>query len=236
MDNEIQVLDTDTPIEETTTYTSYERINFENGTLVSPGVVNPETGELTMPVYSGKAPINAQNLNHIEDGIKNLENYVLANGGGVEVEDSLESNSTKNAPSIHAVNQRFLTKEDKSEVIYDNSAGSTLSITLTKNITEYKYVEIEACSNILGTVVFLPLQKFKIVNPTSDNFIFLTGILTNAGTNVIINLAKGYILKNNLLSVNTENGYQVAILNLNTHSVTEELSGEIFITKVIGYR
>ena len=64
-----------------TAYTPYEKINFENGTLVSPGSVNQETGEIIMPVYSGKAPANAQNLNHIEDGIKNLENYVLNNSG-----------------------------------------------------------------------------------------------------------------------------------------------------------
>ena len=90
MDDGIQVLDTDVPVEDTpvvddTTYTPYERINFENGTLVSPGFVDSETGEITMPVYSGKAPANAQNLNHLEDGIKNLENYVLnhsSSGGG----------------------------------------------------------------------------------------------------------------------------------------------------------
>lgn len=85
MNDEIQVLDTDATIIENTTYTPYERINFENGTLVSPGFVDSETGEITMPIYSGKAPANAQNLNHLEDGIKNLENYVLnhsSSGGG----------------------------------------------------------------------------------------------------------------------------------------------------------
>lgn len=87
MDDGIQVLDTDipiiedTPVVDDTTYTPYERINFENGTLVSPGFVDSETGEITMPVYSGKAPANAQNLNHLEDGIKNLENYVLKHSG-----------------------------------------------------------------------------------------------------------------------------------------------------------
>lgn len=87
MDDGIQVLDTDipiiedTPVVDDTTYTPYERINFENGTLVSPGIVDLETGEFTMPVYSGKAPANAQNLNHLEDGIKNLENYVLNHSG-----------------------------------------------------------------------------------------------------------------------------------------------------------
>lgn len=54
-------------------YTPYEPINFENGTLKTPGSVNLETGEITMPVYEGKAPINATNLNHVEGGITNLE-------------------------------------------------------------------------------------------------------------------------------------------------------------------
>lgn len=54
-------------------YTPYEPINFENGTLVTPGSVNLETGEITLPVYEGKAPVNATNLNHVEAGITNLE-------------------------------------------------------------------------------------------------------------------------------------------------------------------
>ncbi len=82
MNDEIQVLDTDTPIIENTEYTPYERINFENGTLVKPGIVDMQTGEFTMPEYSGKTPINATTLNHIESGIKNLENYVLNNSSG----------------------------------------------------------------------------------------------------------------------------------------------------------
>ena len=55
-------------------YKKYEPINFENGTLVNPGSVNLETGEINLPVYTGKAPVNATNLNHVEDGIVELEN------------------------------------------------------------------------------------------------------------------------------------------------------------------
>ena len=82
MNDGIQILDTDAPINENTTYTPYERINFENGKLVKPGIVDFQTGEFTMPEYDGKTPVNDVNLNHLEDGIKNLENYVLVNGGG----------------------------------------------------------------------------------------------------------------------------------------------------------
>lgn len=55
-------------------YKKYEPINFENGTLKTPGSVNLETGEITMPVYTGKAPINDTNMNHVESGIVELEN------------------------------------------------------------------------------------------------------------------------------------------------------------------
>ena len=79
MNDNVQVLDTEQNTD-TSTYTPYEMIGFENGTLVTPASVNLETGAVTMPVYSGKAPINATNLNHLEQGLKNLEEYILSGG------------------------------------------------------------------------------------------------------------------------------------------------------------
>lgn len=79
MNDDIQVLDTGQDTD-TSTYTPYEMIGFENGTLVTPASANLETGAVTMPVYSGKAPINATNLNHLEQGLKNLEEYILSGG------------------------------------------------------------------------------------------------------------------------------------------------------------
>lgn len=79
MNDDIQVLDTEQDTD-TSTYTPYEVIGFENGTLVTPASANLETGAVTMPVYSGKAPINATNLNHLEQGLKDLETYILTGG------------------------------------------------------------------------------------------------------------------------------------------------------------
>mgnify|MGYP002801100254 CR=1 FL=1 len=79
MNDDIQVLDTGQDTD-TSTYTPYEMIEFENGTLVTPASADLETGQVTMPVYSGKAPINATNLNHLEQGLKNLEEYILSGG------------------------------------------------------------------------------------------------------------------------------------------------------------
>lgn len=85
---ENQVINTDNTTE-TSSYTPYELINFENGTLVTPGTYNSETGELTMPIYSGKAPMNAANLNHLEQGLKNLENHVFEKDN--EIKGSLDN-------------------------------------------------------------------------------------------------------------------------------------------------
>ncbi len=79
MNDDVQVLDSGQDTD-TSVYTPYEMIEFENGTLVTPASANLETGAVTMPVYSGKAPINAINLNHLEQGLKNLEEYVLSGG------------------------------------------------------------------------------------------------------------------------------------------------------------
>ena len=81
-------------------YTKYEPIGFENGTLVSPGKVDLETGEMTMPVYNGKAPVNATNLNHLEQGLVDLEEYATN-----LLEDNLDSDSAINAPSVRAVKE-----------------------------------------------------------------------------------------------------------------------------------
>lgn len=87
MNDGIQLFDTGAPVEPPIigdTYAPYESINFENGTLVSPGKIDPETHEITMPVYTGKKPVNAENLNHIEKGIKDLENYVIENNSSLK--------------------------------------------------------------------------------------------------------------------------------------------------------
>lgn len=79
MNDDVQVLDIGQDTD-TSTYTPYEMIGFENGTLVTPASADLETGQVTMPVYSGKAPINATNLNHLEQGLKDLETYILTGG------------------------------------------------------------------------------------------------------------------------------------------------------------
>lgn len=79
MNENVQIQEVEEDVD-TSTYTPYEVIGFENGTLVTPASADLETGQVTMPVYSGKAPINATNLNHLEQGLKDLETYILTGG------------------------------------------------------------------------------------------------------------------------------------------------------------
>lgn len=79
MNENVQIQEVEEDVD-TSTYVPYEMINFENGTLVSPASANLETGAVTMPVYSGRTPVNDTNLNHLEQGLKDLETYILTGG------------------------------------------------------------------------------------------------------------------------------------------------------------
>ena len=56
-------------------------------------------------------PITADRLNHMEDGIKGLSDAQVS----IEVVDSLDGNSTTNAPSVRAVNDGLLDKYSTEE-------------------------------------------------------------------------------------------------------------------------
>ena len=56
-------------------------------------------------------PITSDRLNHMEDGIKGLSDAQVS----IEVIDSLDGNSTTNAPSIRAVNDGLLDKYSTEE-------------------------------------------------------------------------------------------------------------------------
>ena len=158
MNDDIQVLDIGQDTD-TSTYTPYEVIGFENGTLVTPASANLETGAVTMPVYSGKAPINATNLNHLEQGLKDLETHVL---DLPDVENSLASDSTTNAPSINAVNTA-LNKLGTRMLIFEGTGNMNTAITINttwealgkfKNLT----VELQYATNNNHTTVTFPFE------------------------------------------------------------------------------
>lgn len=158
MNDDIQVLDTGQDTD-TSTYVPYEMINFENGTLVTPASANLETGAVTMPVYSGRTPVNDTNLNHLEQGLKDLETHVL---DLPDVENSLASDSTTNAPSINAVNTA-LNKLGTRMLIFEGTGNMNTAITINttwealgkfKNLT----VELNYVTNNNHTTVTFPFE------------------------------------------------------------------------------
>lgn len=53
---------------------AYNKINWENGTIKKAGyvVIDGQQYETVEPEYEGSTPINADNLNHMDEGIKQL--------------------------------------------------------------------------------------------------------------------------------------------------------------------
>lgn len=159
MNDDIQVLDTGQDTD-TSTYVPYEMINFENGTLVTPASANLETGAVTMPVYSGKAPINATNLNHLEQGLKDLETHVL---DLPDVENSLVSNSTVNAPSIYSVNEG-INNINKNCINLGGTNNETKTITLTNGtLNDYRFLCVSSGWGAQKSTTTIPVSVFKLI-------------------------------------------------------------------------
>lgn len=144
-------------------YTKYEPIGFENAVLVSPAKVDSETGVITPPVYSGNKPIGATTLNHLEQGLINLEDYATN-----LLKDSLESNSTTNAPSIRVVNEALKPNIIKfAENMYETFWYQATLNNNAKRIIINLY-NAETSDNI---TVYLPLDFLKLYSGTNPYFI-----------------------------------------------------------------
>lgn len=113
---------------------TYETIGWQDATQLKPAtvVVDGTEYEVTPELMSGTTPINATNLKHMDDAIKDLydggasttdivispeepttEDWKIwidtdeVNNLGSEVVDTLEGNETNKAPSVNAVNNKF---------------------------------------------------------------------------------------------------------------------------------
>lgn len=114
---------------------TYTPVGWEDGEIIIPAMANLTTGEVTPAQVSGTTPVNADNLKHMDDAIKDLydegttskdivigteeettedtklliETDSLASLG-TEVVDSLDGNETNMAPSVRAVKNFFKLK------------------------------------------------------------------------------------------------------------------------------
>lgn len=109
---------------------TYTPINWKNGEVVTPAMVDLETGVVTPPEIEGGTLVCAENLNHMDEAIKELydegttsKDIVIGDESeitddtkiffdsneisnlGSEVVDTLEGNESYKAPSVRAVNE-----------------------------------------------------------------------------------------------------------------------------------
>ena len=99
---------------------------------------------------STDTPIDATNLNLLQDNVENAlfsgDYDDLTNKPTIPtIENSLDSDSTTDAPSVHAV------KTLKPVELYSESSGATGTITLSDNYTNYSKLEI---TTSLGTYIY----------------------------------------------------------------------------------
>ena len=109
----------------------YNPVGWEDGEIINPAIADLTTGIVTPAEVSGTTPVNAENLKHMDEAIKQLydegasskdiyigndnppeDTKIWINTGEIspmhsEVVNSLSGNETAKAPSVQAVNNKF---------------------------------------------------------------------------------------------------------------------------------
>lgn len=110
----------------------YNPVGWEDGEIINPAIADLTTGIVTPAEVSGTTPVNAENLKHMDEAIKQLydegassKDIYIGNdnppedtkiwvdtseegsGSVSEVTNSLAGNETYLAPSVQAVNNKF---------------------------------------------------------------------------------------------------------------------------------
>ncbi len=109
----------------------YNPVGWEDGEIINPAIADLTTGIVTPAEVSGTTPVNAENLKHMDEAIKQLydegasskdiyigndnppeDTKIWINNDEIspahsEVVNSLDGNETTKAPSVQAVNNRF---------------------------------------------------------------------------------------------------------------------------------
>lgn len=162
---------------------------------------------------NGTTPINATNLNHIEDGIASVESEIP------EVKTTQTSSSTATY-SCNYVNDVTGT------IIYNNPSGATNNFQLTDSVANYKRIDIVYATNDgnIGT---------KTCYNYNTNFnTALFEWWTSSGTGDALYLKSGQLIFSGS-SVNYANRYETS---LTAGTLNRTATTNISIYKVIGYK
>ena len=174
---------------------TYITVGWQDGEIVTPAKADLTTGIVTPAEVNGTTPVNAENLRHMDDAIKQLydegttsKDIVIGseedatedtkilietdsfNCLGTEVVDSLDGNETTMAPSVRAVNDRF--KYSTNEVIVGtwedgkNVYKRTIKTTTANSVNTIKVIGI--IENLKEIIMHTISYK------TNDNIKYLT--------------------------------------------------------------
>jgi len=178
--------------------------------------------------------INATNLNNIENGISandtaigdistldttatNLVDAVNEVKGDIPVVSDTYSTSTTGAYSSNYIN---------GEVLYESTAGTTGTVTLSNSAANYRYMEIYGKTTDVSTSI-------KLDNPNGKSFSVNTRYAV--GTLFVMPLSFHTINGTSITPDLTKCGY-ANITNTGAANFNFDNTNYFLITKVIGYR
>lgn len=110
---------------------AYNPINWQNGSVRREGYVTIDGQQypIVMPEYEGDTPINASNLNHMDEGIANVYGEVLYNG-----ENETNITLLKNVSLFKRIKVGVISSDGHTNVVEilnpSNSSSLTTSVML----------------------------------------------------------------------------------------------------------
>ena len=167
---------------------SYERVNWKQGTKVREGyvIIDGQTYQTVQPEYTGETPINIDNLNHMDEGIDKATPIVLYESSEGTTGDVTLSDDIANYDYLeifYTDNQNTLSGSQK--VIPIN--GKSFLLTFVNNyktasnvLYNYLYIKkMTANNNILTKTLetYLQISGTTINSLVEANYVHITKVL-----------------------------------------------------------
>ena len=205
---------------------TYSEFYSSNKTFISSFQQQTAINTITIPIgaayvrFSIRTSSSDQNTFQIEPG-EVATDYTEHKEITPTIENSLDSDSTENVPSVHAVKEQI--DSLNSIVLYNNSTGSKETITLNDSTENYEYIEIFYKNND-GQ-----FNSLKVYEPNGKKIILMS--VTPAGGTTNYLKSTRMTISQDKITVDTylETGLAtsgISVVNSNQH----------YITRIIGYR
>lgn len=167
---------------------AYNKVNWENGTIKKEGyvVIDGEQYQVVQPEYEGNTPINASNLNHMDNGIYKVTPIVLYDNSEGTTGDVTLSDDIANYDYLEV----FYTDNNKTligsqKVIPVNSKSFLLTfVNNYKNSggTLYNYLYIKKMT-FNGNTLTKELETYLQINTTTitslreADYVYITKVI-----------------------------------------------------------